>query len=55
MADTTKFAPIGEKEVTKAIVEGFSNEFNEYIDRILTDLLEILGSRARPTGLGRRR
>lgn len=30
-------------------------EFNEYIDRILTDLLEILGSRARPTGLGRRR
>ena len=27
----TTFAPIGEKEVTKAIVEGFANEFNEYI------------------------
>jgi thiamine thiazole synthase len=27
----SKFAPIGEKEVTKAIVEGFANEFTEYI------------------------
>ena len=32
MADfKVKFAPIGEKEVTRAIVEGFANEFNEYI------------------------
>ena len=28
----SKFAPIGEKEVTKAIVQGFSQEFEEYID-----------------------
>lgn len=28
---TTKFAPVGEKEVTRAIVEGFAKEFNEYI------------------------
>lgn len=27
-----KFAPVGEKEVTKAIVEGFSQEFTEHID-----------------------
>lgn len=28
----TVFAPVGEKEVTRAIVEGFANEFNDYIE-----------------------
>ena len=40
-----KFAPVGEKEVTKAIVEGFSKEFTEHIE---SDVI-IVG--AGPSGL----
>ncbi|MFC1976923.1 FAD-dependent monooxygenase [Chloroflexota bacterium] len=40
-----KFAPVGEKDVTRAIVSGFVKEFNEYVE---SDCIIIGGG---PSGL----